>query len=233
MNAMKLPIRVKQRKKRALSRIGRSIVAKCQRLFYRLVESAGYHKRDLLITRVEQARDGLEEAKEQFQVALDKFSAIAHFHGGTLENLYRQLRLELEHSQTKANAVKERINAVEDVADALFNEWEDELDHYVNRSLKSKSRHKLKATQQHYNQLVRAMRRAESKIEPVLCAFSDQVLFLKHNLNAQAIASLQNEMIAVGLDIAVLIRAMEQSINKANTFMNSLNDQKTLPAANS
>ena len=35
------------------------------------------------------------------------------------------------------------------------------------------------------------MRLAESRIEPVLKSFRDQVLFLKHNLNAKAIASLR------------------------------------------
>jgi hypothetical protein len=74
------------------------------------------------------------------------------------------------------------------------------------------------------------MRRAEGKIEPVLSAFHDQVLFLKHNLNAKAVASLQGELAAMSVGVAGLIGAMERSIARANDFVESLNGQKALPA---
>ena len=67
-----------------------------------------------------------------------------------------------------------------------------------------------------------AMRNAESKIEPVLVPFRDQVLFLKHNLNARAITSLQNELVSIQSDVSLLIQEMEKSINEANTFIDSL-----------
>ena len=60
------------------------------------------------------------------------------------------------------------------------------------------------------------------KIGPVLTAFADQVLFLKHNLNAQALASLQDELIAIETDIAGLIREMEVSIAEANAFIEAM-----------
>ena len=66
------------------------------------------------------------------------------------------------------------------------------------------------------------MKRAESKIDPVLSVFKDQVLFLKHNLNAQAIASLQGELDTVEADVSALILAMEQSIDEADAFIRTL-----------
>jgi Asp-tRNA(Asn)/Glu-tRNA(Gln) amidotransferase C subunit len=207
----------------------RYLVSQCQKIYFRAVESAGHHKRDILVARVESARDSLEEAKEQFQSALDKFSSLTHFDGGDLEELYRQLKIEFDYSQAKALAVKDRIDAVQDVATALFAEWEAELEQYTNRGLRSSSRQKLKLTQQHYGQLISAMRRAESKIEPVLRVFQDQVLYLKHNLNAKAIASLEHELSAMSVSVTGLINAMERSIGRANDFMYSLNGQKALP----
>ena len=212
-----------------LSPLARYVLAKCQKLYFRAVETAGHHKRDILVARVENARDGLEEAKEQFQSALDKFSALAQFDGGDIEDLYRQLKIEFDYSTAKALAVKDRIDAVQDVAEALFEEWEAELEQYSNRSLRSASRQKLKLTQQHYGQLISAMRRAESKIEPVLRAFQDQVLFLKHNLNAKAIASLEHELAVMSIGVNGLIGAMDKSIGRANEFVNSLNGRKALP----
>ncbi len=74
-----------------------------------------------------------------------------------------------------------------------------------------------------YGQLIRAMKRAEAKMAPVLAAFHDQVLFFKHNLNAQAIASLKGNLASIESDIAVLIREMEASIREANRFIDAMN----------
>ena len=210
--------------------LARYLVSQCQKIYFRAVESVGHHKRDILVSRVAGARDSLEEAKEQFQTALEKFSELTHFDGGDLEDMYRQLKIEFDYSQAKALAVRDRIDAVQDVAEALFAEWEAELEQYSNRSLKSSSRQKLRMTQQHYGQLITAMRRAESKIEPVLNVFQDHVLYLKHNLNAKAVASLEHELHGMSLGVTSLIGAMERSIQRANDFMSSLNGTKALPA---
>ena len=213
-----------------LAPVMRYFLSRFQRFYFRAVESVGHHKRDILVARVETARDGLEEAKEQFQNALEKFSALTEFDGGDLEDVYRQLKVEFDYSRAKALAVKDRIDAVQDVAEALFAEWEEELDQYTNRTLRGASRAKLKQTQQLYGQLLSAMRRAEAKIDPVLNVFQDHVLFLKHNLNAQAIASLESELVTLTVGVAGLIKAMERSIERANVFMRSMNNQKALPA---
>lgn len=216
--------------RRLLAPLMRHLTAKFHRIYFRAVESVGHHKRDILVSRVETARDGLEEAKEQFQTALEKFSALTEFDGGDLEDVYKQLKVEFDYSRARALAVKDRIDAVQDVAEALFAEWEEELDQYSNRTLRGASRSKLKQTQQLYGQLLSAMRRAESKIDPVLAVFQDHVLFLKHNLNAQAIASLESELVTLSLGVSGLIKAMERSIERANLFVRSMNGQKALPA---
>jgi hypothetical protein len=215
---------------RLLSPLVRLVMSKCQKIYFQVVESAGHHKRDILVVRVENARESLTEAKDQFQTALEKFSALTQFNGGALEDVYRQLKIEFDYSKSKALAVSDRIDAVQDVAEALFQEWEEELEQYSNRGLRSASRQKLKQTQQHYAQLMSAMRRAENKIEPVLRVFQDQVLFLKHNLNAQAITSLEDELVTMTHSVASLIQAMERSIDRAEDFMRTLNGPKALPA---
>jgi len=216
--------------RRLLAPLLRHLAARFHRIYFRAVESVGHHKRDILVSRVESARDGLEEAKEQFQTALEKFSALTEFDGGDLEDIYKQLKVEFDYSRSRALAVKDRIDAVQNVAEALFAEWEEELEQYSNRSLRTASRAKLKQTQQLYGQLLSAMRRAESKIDPVLAVFQDHVLFLKHNLNAQAIASLESELVTLSLGVSGLIKAMERSIERANSFVRSMNGQKALTA---
>jgi len=201
------------------------LLTACQTAYYGTMEKLGVHKRDIMVDRVEAARDAQTEAKEQFQSALEQFTVTLNYKGGDLEEKYETLNKAYEKSQNKAEAVHSRIAKVEDVSEALFEEWEEELSQYASDRLRKDSQAKLTRTKKHYSQLIKAMKRAEKKIEPVLTAFHDQVLYLKHNLNAQAIDSLQNELVAVEGDIASLIREMEISIQEANAFISTLANQ--------
>jgi len=195
----------------------------CQSVYYAGMEKMGYHKRDLMVSDVEKARDAQQEAKEQFKSALDRFTTVLNIKGGELQDKYDTLNAEYERSEAKAQAVRDRIASVEDVSQALFTEWEAELKEYSSASLRRSSQTKLTQTRTQYVKLIKAMKRAESKMPPVLGKFKDQVLFLKHNLNAQAIASLKSELGSVESNIKILIKEMETSIKQADTFISSMN----------
>lgn len=195
----------------------------CQSAYYAGMEKMGYHKRDLMVSDVEKARDAQQEAKEQFKSALDRFTTVLNVKGGELQEKYDTLNAEYERSEAKAKAVRDRIASVEDVSEALFTEWEAELKEYSSASLRKSSQSKLTQTRTQYARLIKAMKRAESKMPPVLAKFKDQVLFLKHNLNAQAIVSLKGELGAVESNIKILIKEMETSIQQANAFISSMN----------
>ncbi len=211
-------------KKAAIISIVLLFAAGCQSLYYGTMERFGKYKRDILVDRVKDARDAQQQTKEQFASALDKFRSVVNVEGGKLQEKYDQLKSELDKSESKASAVKKRISDVEDVAKALFDEWTKELDQYKNSELKAASKKKLDQTRARYAQLIGSMKQAESKIEPVLSAFRDQVLFLKHNLNAQAVASLQSELGTMESDIGRLIMEMEKSIAEADSFIRTMQE---------
>jgi len=186
------------------------------------MEQIGVHKRDILVDRVEEARDSQEEAKVQFSSALEQFSTLLNFDGGDLQCTYETLEEEFEESESRAKDVSDRIRAVESVSADLFEEWEEELNLYTNQDLRRSSENSLRKTRVRYNQLIKAMYTAETKMEPVINAFRDQVLFLKHNLNSRAIASLRSELITIEGDISQLISDMEVSIAESNRFLTEM-----------
>ena len=198
------------------------LLAGCHSAYYSSLEKIGIHKRDLMVDRVEDARDAQEEAKEQFQSALEQFNSVVQIKGGTLEKKYDKLNKVYKDCEDKADLVHKRIASVESVSEALFDEWEDELQEYSSDRLREDSRNKLKQTRRDYERLMKAMKSAEKKIQPVLVAFHDQVLYLKHNLNAQAISSLKNELIDIEDDVAGLVSEMEASIREAEQFIEAL-----------
>ena len=201
------------------------VVTACSSAQYAVMEKFGVHKREILVDRVEDARDSQKEAKEQFASALEEFSAVLNFQGGDLEKKYNKLNNVLEKSEERAGEVSERIDKVEDVADALFDEWQEEIKLYSSDRLKRSSAQKLKATRDHYAKLMAAMRRAEAKIKPVLDPLRDQVLYLKHNLNARAIASLQGELGRVESDVVKLLREKDAAIREADLFIDKLEER--------
>ncbi len=198
------------------------VLTACSTMYYSGLEKIGIPKRDVLVHRVEKARDTQEETKEQFKSALEHFTVVTNFKGGDLEANYEKLNTEYEASVAKAEEVHDRISDIEDVSQALFNEWEQEIAQYTNQAMKHSSQQKLVATRSHYKQLITTMKQAEAKIQPVLAVFKDQVMFLKHNLNAKAIASLKGELGTLQSDVNTLISSMEKSINEANSFISKM-----------
>lgn len=197
-------------------------LAGCQSIYYGTMEQFGVQKRDILVDRVEDARNAQQEGQEEFKDALDQFRFVVDFEGGELEEKYDTLRDEFEDSQEAAEEIHERINEVETVAEDLFDEWSDELDRYSSVELRRDSQRKLRETRSRYGDLIETMRGAESRLDPVLQAMEDQVLYLKHNLNARAIQSLRGEVVAIDRDVDKLLAAMEQSIREADAFIRDM-----------
>ncbi|WP_349571813.1 DUF2959 domain-containing protein [Azotobacter salinestris] len=194
----------------------------CQSAYYSMMEKAGVHKRDILADRVEAARDSQQAAKEQFKDALERYRSVVQVQGGDLEARYTALEREYRASEASAKAVRQRIAAVEDVAEALFAEWEGELEQYKNANLRRASAKELERTRKQYKTLLARMQAAEKRIEPVLSVLRDQVLFLKHNLNARAIGALQGEYRSLQGNVDQLLRDMQRSIDEADSFVRRL-----------
>ena len=194
-------------------------LAGCSSMYYSAMEKLGIEKREILVDRVEDARDAQTEAQETFRSSLERFQSVVDTPDTALQDKYDTIRTAYEDSGDAAEAVRDRIDAVEDVSEALFEEWEDELDLYESASLRRSSERQLAETRRQYDSLIARMHRAEAKMAPVLEAFEDQVLFLKHNLNAQAIGALEQELSQIRSDVDKLIREMEDSIAESEAFI--------------
>lgn len=191
----------------------------CSSTYYSAMEKVGIHKRDIMVSRVEKARDSQEEAQEQFKSALEQFDSVISLRETDLKKAYDKLNDEYEDSKEAAEDVSMRIDKVEEVSEALFKEWEEELELYQNRELRRSSQEQLRKTQVRYRELLVNLHRAEESMEPVLKIFRDNVLFLKHNLNAQAIGSLQGEFTQLQDEIGVLVQRMNTAIASSNAFI--------------
>ncbi|MGH2271170.1 DUF2959 domain-containing protein [Anaerohalosphaeraceae bacterium U12dextr] len=201
---------------------GMMLMAGCSRMMDSTKEAFGVQKKDILVSRVQSARDAQMDAKEQFATALDEFRSVVGYKGTLLDEKYKTLKSQYDKCESRTRTVESRIEDVRRVAKSLFREWEDELDQYSSPALRKSSETKLEATRVKCDKMIAAMEKARDKIYPVLAAFRDQVLFIKHNLNAQAIASLEGELGVIEKEISLLIREMENSMAEADTFIRQM-----------
>lgn len=194
----------------------------CRSAYYAAWEKLGREKRDILRHRVIDARDEQKEASKQFKTALERMKAMYGFDGGKLETAYNQFKSEYEDCESRAEKVHSRIKDVESVAGDLFKEWDKELREISDAAMRNDSRRKLDESRAKYDQLHASMKRAETSMSPILTKFHDNVLYLKHNLNAQAIGALKGESVKIESDISKLISDMNAAIAQSDAFIKTL-----------
>lgn len=195
------------------------LLSSCSTVKYNTLEKIGIHKRDLLVSNVKDARDAQKDAQEQFKDALERFGSVVEIEETGLKKAYDRLSDEYDDSKDAAEEVSDEIDDVQEVAEDLFKEWESEIEEYTDANLKRNSQNQLRSTQSRYKEMLATMEAAERSMEPVLKTFRNNVLFLKHNLNAQAVGSLKGTFNSLEGDIGRLIEQMNTSIERSNEFI--------------
>lgn len=195
---------------------------RCQRAYYAALESLGYPKRSLMLSRINTTVTAQHQASHHFKDALESLSTLIQFNGGDLEKMYKLINTTTIQSQACADHVQQRIDAIDDVASVLFQEWREELTLYTSDKLRKESEKKLIQTEKHYQQMHAAMQKAQNMMQPALSTLKDHSLFLKHNLNACAITALRGEFKSLAREINRAIREMEAAIHKSHHFITLL-----------
>jgi predicted nucleic acid-binding Zn-ribbon protein len=197
-------------------------VTACREMVYSAYEKVGVYKRDLLKKRVVAARDEEKGAQQEFKDALTRLKELTGLDGGELEKRYRRLQSDYDDAASRVEAVHKRVQEVETVAGDLFTEWDKENRQIETDSLRQTSHQQLRETQQRYDEMLRALKRAEQSMDPVLHKLHDYVLALKHTLNAQAIAALGGESAKIQADVSRLIADMNEAIQRADEFIRQM-----------
>ncbi len=195
------------------------VLSGCRTAYYSTMEKFGVEKRHLLKDNVQKAQKEQQQVSEEFKDVLTRIQEIYGFDGGDLEKAYKKLKANYDDCKSRADAVRSRIANVEQIAADLFKEWEQEINQISNAEFRRNSTASLQDTKQRYARLHDVMVQAESRLNPVLQQVNDYVLYLKHNLNAQAIGALHNEVDSIETEVEALIRYMQRSIQEADAFL--------------
>lgn len=197
----------------------------CTKLYYSTWEAFGKQKRDLLRDQVEGLAKDQQAVNDEFKDALSKLRSLYGSPHTELAAAYDQLEGDFDDAKAKSDALSHRIDKVESIAQDLFAEWDGEIGKLKTPKYKEDSRQKLKLTRQRFAKLQTSMHKAKKDLAPVLGSLEEQVLYLKHNLNAQALGSIQGEVRAIEGDYKSLTSSMQKAISESQSFLKSLNGE--------
>jgi outer membrane murein-binding lipoprotein Lpp len=194
----------------------------CTSTYYKTMRTLGKEKRDILVARVRDAKKDQDQTKEKLKTTMESFQAVTGFNGGSLEKSYNRLNSDYESANSQANKLHNKVESIDQVSNDLFKEWQGEINQMGNAKLKAQSTTLLRNAKTRQAAYMSAMHKTEDQITPVLAAFHDQVLFLKHNLNAKAIGSLKGTSASLQSDVENLIQSIDASSKEADKLISSL-----------
>jgi len=194
----------------------------CASVQYSALEKVGIHKRDILVDRVEDARDAQADTRENLVSAYEELSSLIGHEGGELEKKYEQLSESVDDASDATEELDEQLEAIDRVSADLFEEWEAELDLYTSQNLRADQEKKLGLARRQYSEMRARMQKARDRVDPVMAVLSDNVLFLKHSLNAQALSALRGQAATLENQVDALIRDMQLAIDEADAFISRM-----------
>ena len=200
------------------------LAAGCSTVKYEALEQVGIYKRDILVDRVEDARDSQAETREEVLAAYEELNVLIGRGGGELERQYKRLSRKVERSQDAVDELDDHLAAIDRVSADLFDEWAEELGQYNSAALRADQQRKLDESRAQFASLRQRMQVARDRVDPVMAVLNDNVLYLKHSLNAQALDALRGEATALEGKVDALIEDMQLAIDEANAFINRMRE---------
>ncbi len=195
-------------------------------LGYNLQEAMGTPKRQVMVSRVQDTRDSMKDTKKAFASALQQFGSVYKEGGSKLENKYVILKKEYENCNSKASELRRQIANVKSIGQVLFAEWQKELDQFTNEQMRKLSETKMQQTREKYVAMTTGMDRVSARMTPALNSMNDQLLNIKHSLNALITVSLEEELIQLRTHTDSLMAEIDSAVEHCNTFIGSMAESR-------
>jgi DNA repair exonuclease SbcCD ATPase subunit len=187
--------------------------------YYEAAETVGYEKREMLIDRLQEARDSQVGAKQQMQTALYTLRRIGSVPETELEDLHDDLATEVNRAKDQLDDLHDDIAAVESVARSLFDDWEDDLAKFENQEARNRSQEELRDTRKRHETLVAELRSSERKLQRIMPRLEDQARVLEHAEELGRSPSLTDDLDDVREEISTLIEELDDSIDRTQRFI--------------
>jgi len=182
-----------------------------------------------LLDSMQAAQEECAAAREDFGTAFHLYQRLTAPQAVELERLSDDFEDALDTCRERAQDFGQRVDAVQKESTALFQGWNEELTHFSGDTLRKKSEAMLQDTQARTQRVSAALERVRARMEPVVLKLSDYALFFHHNLNARAIATLQDTYKDFDAEFRALDGELEKARGESQTFLATFAEAQPTP----
>lgn len=165
------------------------------------------------------------ETKLQIQKTLDTYNALLGEDASKLRNLYKGLQKEMEGTAKKRAEIDSRSEVMQQDANTLFESWASSATAIENEDLRARSLERLATTKERFAEIEAVGRKAGELYDPFMKSLGEQVTYLGHDLNAEALASLKPDAEKLNQKAKELLAAIDDAIGVANKNIGMLRPQ--------
>jgi hypothetical protein len=167
----------------------------------------------------------IDTAKLQLQKTMDAYNAVMAPEVKDRRDAYKQLQKEMANTDKRRADVSTRSTKMNAEADKLFKSWEESTARIQSPDLRKRSEDRLKKTQDRFAELRQTGQNASSQYESFMKTMQDQVVYLGHDLNPGAVASLKPDADKLNTRAQDLYAVIDKITTAANTNISKLNSE--------
>ena len=159
-------------------------------------QMVGLRRVDDLLGRIERVHVECELSRESARIALDTLHAVVALGTDAMAS-YAELVDALEVSEERAEALRAVIKPMDRAAEQVFEQWNSDLNSFTRAEMRKRSRDRMLDTRERYDAIITAAEPAREAYEELNAGLRDCVLFLGHDFNANAVAEIESDVLAL------------------------------------
>jgi len=164
-----------------------------------------------LVSKARAAERESVETREDFAAAFLSYQRLTAPQALELEKLCDEFEDAVDACENRSEDLDDRIETIRREKEELVKDWTEELEHFTSDAVRKKSAVQMQETDARAQRLLDALEKLQGRMKPVLLKLQDYRLFFDHNLNARAIATLQDTY----KEFDAECKALESEIGKA------------------
>ena len=188
-------------------------------------QGPGVKQTEKLVSKANDTVGSIRAAKQQIKDTLVAYNLLVGNKVEDPKKTYKDLQKGIENTDKKVADVDQKVAAMQKEADLLFADWASNLASISSEELRKRSEERLNETRERYNGILAAGDKAGKVFNPFIASLKDQVVYLGHDLNPSALASLKPDADKLNKEAEVLFKKIDETVDEASGYITSLKPQ--------
>lgn len=177
---------------------------------------------DELLRRIERVQAESAVAKESAHSALNELcTLVSPGFKGDAAMAFAKFVAASDASEEQGETLRDSVEPMRDAADALFRRWTKDMEAFGNSRMRQRSQTRLDETRTSYQSIVGASQAAQIALDAFHDDLRDHATFLRHDLNANSVASLRGDVRQLREQIEGLDMRFDATVAAARAYVES------------